>query len=220
MVHKKQLPTALTLSKSRLETDEYIKYLTEACSKSSKTLNLEQLCAMFSAPRLELMDNIVTHLNKNVIIFAHNVEYIKFLEAHYKKLCPNKQVYKITGSTTLKKRQQTLDKMLESNDCILIGSFAVVGTGLTFRNVDYGIFAQSFKADTITRQSLGRLMLRTAEKSEFYLYDIIDEFPTGKLHNQALAKVRIYKSEGHRYSIEKISADFREVDFNAIVEHS
>jgi hypothetical protein len=63
-------------------------------------------------------------------------------------------------------------------------------------------------------------MLRTAEKSEFYLYDIIDEFPTGKLHNQALAKVRIYKSEGHRYSIEKISADFREVDFNAIVEHS
>jgi superfamily II DNA or RNA helicase len=140
------------------------------------------------------------------------VEYIKFLEAHYKRICPDKQVYKITGATTLKKRQQTVDKMLESDNCILIGSFAVVGTGITFRNVDYGIFAQSFKADTITRQSLGRLMLRTAEKSEFYLYDIIDEFPTKKLHNQALEKIRIYKSEGHRYEVIDSTTDFVELD--------
>jgi superfamily II DNA or RNA helicase len=212
MVNMKQLPTSLRDSKPLFEPHEYVQHLTTMCAASSKTLNLEQLCAMFSKPRLDLMDSIVTHLNKNVIIFAHNVEYIKFLEAHYKRICPDKQVYKITGATTLKKRQQTVDKMLESDNCILIGSFAVVGTGITFRNVDYGIFAQSFKADTITRQSLGRLMLRTAEKSEFYLYDIIDEFPTKKLHNQALEKIRIYKSEGHRYEVIDSTTDFVELD--------
>lgn len=212
MIHEKKLPVAIKESKKLLEKDEYIMYINEMCALSSKTLNLEQMMTMFSKPRLDLMDKIVRNLKKNVIIFAHNVEYIKFLEQHFKKLFPNRHVYKITGATSLKKRQQTLDKMLESDDCILIGGYGVVGTGLTIRRVDYGIFAQSFKSDVITRQSLGRLMLRTSVKSEFYLYDIIDEYPTKKLHKQALEKVKIYKSEGHQFSIEEIECDFTEVD--------
>lgn len=212
MIHKKRPPTALTEAKKLYEPGEYLQTLTKMLNGASRTLNMEQLAAMFSANRLELMDQLVANLNKNVIIFAHNTEYIKYLERHFKDKFPDRQVYKIVGATTLKKRQETIDRMLESDNCILIGSFGVVGTGLTFKNVDYGIFAQSFKADTITRQSLGRLMLRTEEKSEFYLYDIIDEFPTGKLHKQALEKVKIYKSEGHRHEIVKINAKFRALD--------
>lgn len=212
MVHDKQLPTALKSSRGLLEDDEYRQYLLTMINKSSKTLNLEQMVAMFSANRIELMDRLVTNLNKNVIIFAHNTEYIKYLEEHFTTKFPDRKVYKIIGATNLKKRQATIDKMTESNNCILIGSFGVIGTGLTFSNVDYGIFAQSFKADTITRQSLGRLMLRTQEKSEFYMYDIIDEFPTKKLHNQGLEKVKIYKAEGHRHEIVKINETFRCID--------
>lgn len=209
MVHDKQLPTALISSRELLEDDEYRQYLLTMINKSSKTLNLEQMVAMFSANRLELMDKLIANLNKNVIIFAHNTEYIKYLEEHFTTKFPDRKVYKIIGATNLKKRQATIDKMTESDNCILIGSFGVIGTGLTFKNVDYGIFAQSFKADTITRQSLGRLMLRTEQKSEFYLYDIIDEFPTKKLHNQGLEKIKIYKHEGHRYEIVKIPAIYR-----------
>lgn len=212
MVHDKQLPTALKSSRGLLEDNEYRQYLLTMINKSSKTLNLEQMVAMFSANRIELMDRLVTNLNKNVIIFAHNTEYIKYLEEHFTTKFPDRKVYKIIGATNLKKRQATIDKMTESNNCILIGSFGVIGTGLTFSNVDYGIFAQSFKADTITRQSLGRLMLRTQEKSEFYLYDIIDEFPTKKLHNQGLEKVKIYKAEGHRHEIVKINETFHCID--------
>lgn len=208
MVHDKQLPTALRSSRELLEDDEYQQYLLSMINKSSKTLNLEQMVAMFSANRLELMDKLIANLNKNIIIFAHNTEYIKYLEEHFTAKFPNRKVYKIIGATNLKKRQATIDKMTEANNCILIGSYGVVGTGLTFKNVDYGIFAQSFKADTITRQSLGRLMLRTEQKSEFYLYDIIDEFPTKKLHNQGLEKIKIYRREGHRYEIVKIPAIF------------
>lgn len=209
MVHTKQLPTALTSSRKLLDDNEYKQYLLSMINKSSKTLNLEQMVAMFSANRIELMDRLVANLNKNIIIFAHNTEYIKYLEEHFTTKFPDRKVYKIIGATNLKKRQATIDKMTDSNNCILIGSFGVVGTGLTFRNVDYGIFAQSFKADTITRQSLGRLMLRTEQKSEFYMYDIIDEFPTKKLHNQGLEKIKIYKAEGHRHEIVKINETFR-----------
>lgn len=212
MVHKKRLPTAIQEAKGLFEPTEYIKHLMSLLKSSSRTLNMEQLCTMFSAPRVELMDRLIGNLRKNVIVFAHNTEYINYLEAHFKKVFPDRKVYKIIGATNLKKRQAVIDKMLESDNCIVVGSFGVVGTGLTFKNVDYGIFAQSFKADTITRQSLGRLMLRTPDKSEFYLYDIIDEFPTKKLHNQGLEKIKIYRSEGHRHEIEVIKAKFRALD--------
>ena len=215
MVHKKHLPTALVEGRRLYEPHEYVEFLKKMLNKSSRTLNMEQMCAMFSANRLELMEHLIQNLNKNVIVFAHNTEYINYLEAHFKHKFPDRKVYKIIGATNLKKRQAVIDKMLESDDCILIGSYGVVGTGLTFKNVDYGIFAQSFKADTITRQSLGRLMLRTEDKSEFYLYDIIDEFPTKKLHNQGLEKIKIYKREGHRYEIDKINAIYRALDAQA-----
>ena len=69
--------------------------------------------------------------------------------------------------------------------------------------MDYGIFAQSFKSEIINKQSLGRLMLKTEEKDVFYLYDIIDKFPTESLYKQGMAKARLYKNEG--YKISKIS---------------
>lgn len=208
MKHIKTLPTALEQAKKRLNPFEYNMYLTQACSKVSKTLLLEQMMSMFSAPKVELMDKIISGLHKNIIVFAHNTEYIKYLEKHFQQKFPDRHVYKILGATTLKKRQKTLDAMLENNDNILVASYMCAGTGLTFKNVDYGIYSQSFKADTITRQSLGRLMLRTPEKSEFYLYDLIDVYPTGKLKSQGSSKTHIYEKEGHQYHVHELSVPF------------
>lgn len=211
MIHKKILPIALKSARQTLDANEYKKYITSMCAASSRTLNLEQMITMFSKPRLELISTLISNLNKNIIIFAHNTEYINFLTNYLKEHHPEKNIYKITGSTTLKKRQQTLDALLESNNNVLVGSYGVVSTGLTFKNIDYGIFAQSFKADTINRQSLGRLMLRTETKSEFYIYDIVDVYPTKKIYNQGLEKIKIYKSEGHRYEIENRPCIFQPI---------
>lgn len=211
MVHEKVLPVALQQARELLEPEEYAQHIISMCKASSKTLNLEQLMAMFSVPRIDLIKQLIGRSNKNIIVFAHNVEYIKYLEQILSVSFPDRNIYRITGATNLKKRQQVLDKMLESDNNILIGSFSVIGTGLTVRNVDYGIFAQSFKADTITRQSLGRLMLRTEEKSEFYLYDIIDSFPTKKIHSQGLEKVKIYKTNKFQNKVIKKSVKFQEI---------
>lgn len=211
MVHEKVLPVALQQARELLEPEEYAQHIISMCKASSKTLNLEQLMAMFSVPRIDLIKQLIGRSNKNIIVFAHNVEYIKYLERILSVSFPDRNIYKITGATNLKKRQQVLDKMLESDNNILIGSFSVIGTGLTIRNVDYGIFAQSFKADTITRQSLGRLMLRTEEKSEFYLYDIIDSFPTKKIYSQGLEKVKIYKTNKFQNEVIKKTVKFQEI---------
>lgn len=208
LTHKKQLPNPIQQIKKIYDREQYADYLQSMVKAASQTLVLEQMMVQRSSERIALMEQIIKNLNKNVIVFAHNTEYINYLTKHFKTVFPDRAVKKITGSTTLKKRQQVIDEMLDANNVILIGSFGAVGTGLTFKNVDYVIFAQSFKSEIITNQALGRAMLRTADKTNFYLYDIIDVFPGKKIYNQGLAKVRSYKEHKYKYEVENRDVNY------------
>lgn len=208
LTHKKQLPNPIQQIKKIYDREQYADYLQSMVKAASQTLVLEQMMVQRSSERITLIEQIIKNLGKNVIVFAHNTEYINYLAKHFKTIFPDRAVKKITGSTTLKKRQQVIDEMLNANNVILVGSFGAVGTGLTFKNVDYVIFAQSFKSEIITNQALGRAMLRTANKTNFYLYDIIDVFPGKKIYNQGLAKVRSYKEHKYKYEVESRDVNY------------
>lgn len=220
MTHQKTLPKPIQLIKQRYAKQEYIEYLKEMLRLSSQTLVLEQMMVQQSQTRLEVIDKIINELNKNVIVFAHNTEYINYLSTHLKQKFPDRIIKKITGSTTLKKRQQVLDEMLKEDNVILVGSFGAVGTGLTFRNVDNAIFAQSFKSEIITNQSLGRAMLLSPGKTQFNLFDIIDVFPSKKIYNQGLAKIRTYKEHQYKYSISHFNTVYSKIDAQPIHLHT
>lgn len=208
MIHEKTLPYALKQIRQLYDDNEYMDYLVDLCkSKGSNLLMLEQMLVHRSQKRLDIIENILKGLNKNVIVFAHHTEYLSFMENYFKEKFPDRIIYSIKGATNLKKRQQVIDKMLENNNVILFASYGCCSTGLTFKNVDYGIFAQSFKSEIINKQSLGRLLLRNEKKSECYLYDIVDYFPTKRIYLQGLSKARLYEKEGHEYYIKKIVAN-------------
>ena len=84
---------------------------------------------------------------------------------------------------------------------ILCASYGCCSTGITFKNVDYCILAQSFKSEIVNLQSIGRCMLKTSEKDTFYMYDLVDVFPTKRIYTQGLAKIRTYKKEGFKFRI-------------------
>ena len=110
-------------------------------------------------------------------------------------------MYIITGQTSQKGRDKILESLNDKDNCILCASYACCGTGLTFKNLHYGIFAQSFKSKTINLQSIGRGMLRTDDKSVFNLYDIVDCLPTGKLAEQGRVKYRMYLNEKYTVNV-------------------
>ena len=200
--NEKILPTALKQIKKLYTKDEYIDYLVDLCkSKGANLLLLEQMLVHRSKKRMDLMDSIIDKIDKNCIIFAHHTEYLKYIEEHLKEKYPNKIIYKIDGATNLKKRQAILDQMLQNNNIILVASYNCCGTGLTFKNVDYCIFAQSFKSNIINLQSIGRMLLKTNEKSKAYVYDLVDKFPTQRLYLQGAAKIKIYKESKFKYEI-------------------
>lgn len=203
--YEKVLPYALRYVKPLYSDQEYSSYLCDLCKSSgSNLLMLEQMLVHRSQKRIDLMDDIIKNIDKNIIIFAHHTEYINHLYKHFKEKFHDKIILKITGSTNLKNRQKILKEMEENNNCILLGSFGCISTGITFRNCNYGIFAQSFKSFIINKQSLGRLMLKNNNKTDFILYDLIDCFPTQRIFKQGAEKIKTYKSEGFKYEIRNI----------------
>lgn len=205
MQHEKVLPFAIEQTKKLLEPKEYMSYLVDLCkAKGSNLLMLEQMLVHRSQKRIDIMDKILFGLDKNVIVFCHHTEYLRYLAKHFEEKFPDRKVLIIDGTANLKKRQKVIDEMLVNNNCILVASYGCCSTGITFKNVDYGIFAQSFKSEIIVKQSIGRLMLKTNEKDEFYLYDLVDIFPTKKLLIQGKSKTKIYEQEGFKYSIQTV----------------
>lgn len=202
--YQKKLPFAVQQIKETYTDEEYMEYLIDCCKASgSNLLMLEQMIIHRSDKRITVMDNLISKLNKNTIVFAHHTDYLKKLHQHFTEKFPDKQVFIITGSVTPKKRDAILKTLNECDNCILCASYACCGTGLTFKNLYYGIFAQSFKSETINLQSIGRGMLKSSDKDTFYLYDLIDCLPSGKLENQGRVKYRMYKDEKYNVSIKQ-----------------
>ena len=132
---------------------------------------------------------------KNTIVFGHYKEYLKFLEKHFKEKFPDRPIYLIQGETSLKKREQIKDKLLKDTNAILIASYGTVGTGLTFKNLDYIVFAEGFKSPIINLQSIGRGLIKTDEKDTLYMYDLVDDLPTKKLLSHGKTRQKIYTKE-------------------------
>lgn len=203
--HVKELPFVLKQLKDQYTKEEYRDYLIDLCkAKGSNLLMLEQMIVHRSQRRLEVMDQIILNNPGNCIVFAHHTEYLKILKKHFEMIFPDRPIYIITGSENLKKRLKVIENMLTDTNAILCASYGCCSTGITFKNVDYGIFAQSFKSEIIVLQSIGRGLLKTETKDSFPLYDIIDVLPSKRLMMQGIAKIKTYKEREFEYNITKV----------------
>lgn len=203
MVYAKQLPTALQTIKNSATRDEYRSVLIDMCKATgSQLLNLEQMIAEHSQKKLDTIEEIIISWDKNGIVFAHNTEYLKFLYEYFKQRFPNRPIYLITGSTAVKKRD-TIKHNLNSvdKDAVLFASYGCVSTGLTFKNLDYCVFAQSFKSKVINFQSIGRGLLLAEDKSVFNIYDLIDCLPTKRLEGQGKKKRKMYEENNYECKV-------------------
>jgi superfamily II DNA or RNA helicase len=199
----KSLPMALREAKQMYDSKEYALYLIELCrARGANLLMLEQMLVHRSEKRIKEIENLISNMTDgNCIVLAHHTEYIEYLIERLKSAFPDRKVLKITGSVNLKKRQKVLDEMLENNNVILVGSFGCISTGITFKNVNYAIFAQSFKSDITILQSIGRGLLPQPGKDAFYIYDIIDDFPSHQILKQGKSKVKSYEKQEFKWAV-------------------
>lgn len=194
--HVKTLPHSLKVVKASASREDYIDYLTDLCkAKGSNLLLLEQMITFTREERFSTISEILASRKGNCIVFAHHREYIAKMASKISETS-DREVFIITGSTAQKKRESIIKRMEESDNCVLFASYSCVGTGLTFKNVDFGIFAESFKSQIINKQSLGRGLLLAPGKDTFKLYDIIDCLPTRRLEAHGTSKRKLFAKEG------------------------
>ena len=199
----KTLPLALKEIRAMYDDREYASYLIELCrGRGANLLMLEQMLVHRSKKRIIEIENLISNMTDgNCIVLAHHTEYIEYLVKELTQRFPNRRILKITGAVSLKKRQKALDEMLDNNNIILIGSFGCLAVGLTLKNINYAIFAQSFRSDITIMQSIGRGLLPQPDKDAFYIYDIIDDFPSHQILKQGKSKIKSYEKQDFKWSV-------------------
>ena len=112
---------------------------------------------------------------------------------------------KINGNS---KERKTLKETLKKyNDCIVIGNYGIMSTGITLANLCYGVFFESYKSPTIVLQSLGRGLGLSEMKTKYILHDITDCFnpkiTSAKILAQGKERIKIYAEQQFEYEIVK-----------------
>lgn len=191
---------------------DYIKYLRKHISLDTTTnsLVIERMMTHFFDERVDyLLYNILPKCDKNTLILGHHTQYLRDLYNKIKEEFPDRHVEIITGAVNAKKRDQIKQLLKENNDCILVGSYGCMSTGITLNNLCFGVLFESFKSNVINMQSIGRGLGLKELSDKYVLYDIIDCFsPTitpKKIYLQGLAKIKIYEEESYPYKITNIN---------------
>lgn len=218
----KKLPSGIQIAKERIyermgdfaAEESYIEMLKGTIKESTKSnlLQVEKMMAHFMKPRINyLLEEIIPKCDHNTILFCHHTEYLRYVEQKLKERFPERHIASISGSVGSKKRDEIKQMLKEHNDCILVASYACVGTGLTLSNLCYGILFESFKSEVINMQSIGRGLGLSDMRDTFILYDIIDVFDKNTLSNklflQGLAKIKIYQENQYKFRIENVTLD-------------
>ena len=218
----KKLPSGIQIAKERIyermgdfaAEESYIEMLKGTIKESTKSnlLQIEKMMVHFMKPRIKyLLEEIIPKCDHNTILFCHHTEYLRYVEQKLKERFPERHIASISGSVGSKKRDEIKQMLKEHNDCILVASYACVGTGLTLSNLCYGILFESFKSEVINMQSIGRGLGLSDMRDTFILYDIIDVFDKNTLSNklflQGLAKIKIYQENQYKFRIENVRLD-------------
>lgn len=214
--YKKRLPNGIQIVKNDLykkmgewaAKESYIETLKDIIHESTKTnmLQIERMIVHMLNERVEfLCNNIITKCKGNTILFCHHTEYLKYINDVLTERFKDRIVVYISGAVSPKKRDEIKRTLKENNNCILVASYACVGTGLTLSNLCNGILFESFKSEVINMQSIGRGLGLSELRDTFILYDIVDVFDkdlTNKIYLQGLERIKIYKNNEYKFTVE------------------
>jgi len=159
--------------------------------------------------RNAFLKNLVLSLKGNTLVLfqyveKHGKELHRIIEAEKK----NRKVFFIFGGTDVEIRESTREIVEREKDAIIIASYGVFSTGVSIRNLHNIIAASSSKSRVRTLQSIGRVLRRGNDKDAATLYDIADDFRTGKYVNFTLKhfieRVKLYDEQKFEYKFYNI----------------
>lgn len=164
--------------------------------------NTEKMIIIDSVPRRKFIFDLVNQLNGNTLILFNDVKnsYGKDIYKMFNDIgVPS---FYIDGDVKANIRTEYQDELETITNGVLVASFGTFSTGINLKNINYIIFAESYKSPHRIRQSIGRGM-RLAElfgKTYVTIIDIVDMFAKySKKHSYD--RNSTYKGQGFRAEV-------------------
>lgn len=162
-----------------------------------------------SKQRDEIILNILeSEENKNGIILFRFVNHMERVIEKFKKRFPNRPYRVIYGGVGRDERKDIRLEMDAVKDgdrnIVLFATFDTMSTGVSIKNLDFGVFGHPMKSKIKVLQALGRLLRISDTKFRATLHDVWDDFTTvskkitenfGKSH--AKARLLHYIDQGY-----------------------
>lgn len=126
--------------------------------------------------------DIAVGFNKTGMIAVNEIAHCDLLYKLVRKYYPERNVYQIRGNynernDVMYKTFNELKSMIEDEvNAILIVGLKVFSTGISLKNLHFGIMGISTKSYVTLIQSIGRGLRLNANKQSFYFVDIVDDF--------------------------------------------
>lgn len=159
--------------------------------------------------RNAFIKNLALSLKGNSLVLfqlveKHGRELHRLIDAEKGK----RKIFFVFGGTDVEVRESIRAITEKENDAIIIASYGTFSTGINIRNLHNVVFASPSKSRIRNLQSIGRGLRKGDNKEEAILYDIADDFRTGKFTNYTLKhfveRVKIYDDEKFEYKFYNI----------------
>lgn len=160
---------------------------------------------LFNQKRNADIARLISSLKGNVLVLFRIIDHGKSLHTMFKQTLPNHLNHLVYGKTDKDDREE-LRKIIENNnDVIATCSYKTFGTGINVKNLHHIVFASPFISKIQTLQTIGRGLRLHDSKDHLTLWDLSDDFRTGKTKNhtlkQLVERINIYKEVEFNYSI-------------------
>lgn len=187
-----------------------LKYPDEICKQArSWDYNGEMDYIVANKARNEFIKNLTMSLDGNsLVLFQYVDKHGKQLYEIIKNEAGKRKVFFVYGGTDVEVRESIRAITEREKDAIIVASYGTFSTGVNIRNLHNVIFASPSKSRVRNLQSIGRGLRLGENKSSAILFDIADDFRTGKFTNYTLKhfgeRVKIYDEEKFNYKFYNI----------------
>lgn len=187
-----------------------LKYPEHICKISRQwDYNTEKEFIVLNKARNDFIKNLTLSLNGNTLVLFQLVEkHGKDLYENIKSNAGKRHVFFVHGGTDVEIRESVRSITEKQNDAIIVASYGTFSTGINIRNLHNVVFASPSKSRVRNLQSIGRGLRIGDNKTEATLFDIADDFRTGKHTNYTLKhfieRVKIYDDEKFNYKFYNI----------------
>ena len=188
-----------------------LKYPDEVCDQSRKWDYQDEINYIVKNEKRNLfIKNLVMSLEGNTLVLFQLVEkHGKILHELIKQEAGKRRVFFVFGGTDIDVRESVRAITEKENTAIIVASYGVFSTGVNIRNLHNVVFASPSKSRIRNLQSIGRGLRIGENKSKAVLFDISDDFRTGKHVNYTLKhfieRVKIYDEEKFEYKFYNIN---------------